>query len=137
VGGYGAKTRGRESDVRTRDTDQRDWRGGAGSGAGAFARFLGQLLDVVVDAAGGFFGHAVEEERAVEMIGFVLDTARKEAVATQHVRRAGDILKLHLDDVGPHHVAVDAGKGQATFLVDRVVSFEDGYLGIRDRHRHD
>ena len=102
------------------------------------ARGLDELLDRLVDGGADFLCHQVDEQDAVEVIGFVLDAAGEKAVAGEHVGHAPFILEFYRDRVGAGDVAADFRKRKAAFLVKIVGrAAGDGDLGIGDRHRHD
>ena len=50
---------------------------------------------------------------------------------------AAHVLETDADLIGPHDVAVDAGEGQASFLVDGVFAGEKLDLRINQGHGHD
>jgi len=52
------------------------------------ARLFFQFADGWLEFGQIFFGHAVDEEHAVKMVGLVLDATGEETVAVQCVRRA-------------------------------------------------
>lgn len=115
---------------------------GSGNGkqlglGGVFAGLFGEIFYLWVDGLTDFFGHAIDEEDAVEVVGFMLNATGKKAVAQQHVRGAGGILELNPNDVGTNDVAVNAGERQATLFIDGVIALHDLDLGVGDGHRHD
>ena len=61
--------------------------------------------------------HAIEEEDAVEMIGFVLDDARRKVVRLHLDPFARAIERPDLDRARPRHAAADVGNAEAPFPV--------------------
>lgn len=107
-----------------------------GEGLGVFG-FLGQGFDGGVEGAAGGFGHAVDEEGAVEVVDFVLDAAGEEFVAEEGVGLGVEVLVGDFDGVGAGDVAADVGEGEAAFLDDVVVGFEDGDFGVDENEGHE
>ena len=79
--------------------------------------------------------HPIEEQHAVEMIGLVLDDARRKIVRAQLDALAVPVERAHLDLARPRHAAADVGDAQAAFPVLDDVGADDGDLGVDDRER--
>lgn len=107
--------------------------GGVGGGFG----LVGQGFEVAVEAGAGAFGHAVDEEGAVEVIDLVLDAAGEEAVADEVVGDAVLILVGDLDFVGAGDIAADVGEGKAALLIGVLFRREGFDHGVGDDHGHE
>ncbi len=102
-------------------------------GAGLFF----ERLEVGFDAGEGVLVHAVDEEDAVEVVGFVLNAAGEEAVATEGVGDAVFVVVTDADFGGAHDIAANVGKGEAAFFVGVGFVGLGGELGVDERHRHE
>ena len=69
-----------------------------------------ECLDFYIDVLADLFGHPINEEDAVEVIDFMLDTTSQETVARHGVGRAAHILKTDPNLVGADDITVDARK---------------------------
>jgi hypothetical protein len=77
------------------------------------------VLELLEFLFGGDFGggaHAVEDEDAVEVVGFVLPDAGTVAGFGFDEGLAGEVLGLEFEGAGADDVGVDVGEGEAAFL---------------------
>src|SRR5688572_32043231 len=64
-----------------------------------------QCFHLVVDYIARFLVHAIDEQHTIEMIDFMLNAARKESVAFQHMRHAALVLEIRNDRIRTLDVA--------------------------------
>ena len=79
--------------------------------------------------------HAVEEQDAVEVIGFVLDDAGRELAGLELDALALAIERADLDLERARHLAADVGNAQAALPALDDLLADDLDLGVDDRER--
>ena len=103
--------------------------GGIGTAALGFAEGGFDFLDFGLEGLEGFAFDVVDEELAVEVVGFVLDGAAEEVFGVDVDVAAFEVEGTDADALGAVDGAVDAGEGEAAFfLVEAAVALGD--LGV-------
>src|SRR5437899_2496231 len=79
--------------------------------------------------------HAIEKQHAVEVIGLVLDDARRETARVDLDPASAAVVRLHLDLPRARDAAADVGNAEAAFpLVGGLVP-DDVDFGVDERHQ--
>ncbi len=100
--------------------------------------FQRERLDFTIDRGPNLLGHAIDEQRAFEVIGFMLNTTAEQIVADESMLDAVFILKLYGNLVGARDIAANIGKGEAAFFEDVLIGIlVDGDLRVGDDHGHE
>src|SRR5258708_394459 len=79
--------------------------------------------------------HAIEEEHAVEMVGFVLDDARRKIVRAQFHTLAVPIVGADADLTSARHASANVRNAETSFPVLDDVLADDGDIRVDDRER--
>ncbi len=85
------------------------------------ALFLGgffEFFEFGFDAEAIGFGHPVEDENAVEVVGFVLPASGEEAGGSLGDALAGEIGVGYCDDWWPEDICEDSREAEAAFFTE-------------------
>lgn len=99
------------------------------TGGLGFSKLRLEVFDLGEGRVFGEWSQVIDEEFAVEVVGFMLDGAAEKLVGLKLDFLALKIVGPHPDFAGPTHFCVKTGKAEATFFVlGRGMAFND--LGI-------